>query len=187
MRRDKLMQLLESKNISTYYLIPLLRITPDQLGGANNILNSYISRDHKRLIISISSPSIVSTHKLGPHTVIEQDTETYYVFTIPKKFSRDVKLFMQGKYSRFSSKTKNLIRRYSNLVDGDVMESDFGELKTTTSIWLLALDRKPAVRKMWEEILYSDPDTETEFTEDTEVLSIPDEDKIYLASELTYD
>ena len=180
------MQLLESKNISTYYLIPLLRITPDQLGGAKNILNSYISRDHKRLIVSVSNPEIISTHNLGSHTVIERDEFVYYVFVLPKKFDRDVELFMKGKYSRISSKSKNLIRRYSNLASGETEESEFGELKTTTSIWLLALDRKPSVRKMWEEILYSDPDTETEFTEDTEVLSVPEEDKIYLAEELTY-
>ena len=172
MQKDKLIQLLQEKNICTYYVIPLMRITPTHLGGETNVLNSYLSKDHKKLVVKVSNHLYVDVTKIPTHTVTTYETDVYYIFTIPNKFLADVELISQGKYSLITSMSKNMIKKFSELKNSEQSEDELGISKQVTSIWLLALNRSVTIKSMWENTFG------ITLEDDSEVLSSPT--KLYL-------
>lgn len=80
----------------------------------------------------------------------------------------DVDMFCEGKYSQMSKTAQDLIGEYSGLICNQM--SDAGE--PITDVRLLALQKSPVVKEMWETWLTVSRGKEPDL-ENQELLSIP--------------
>ena len=108
---------------------------------------------------------------------IKYEKSYFIVYSIPQKWSNDVTLFMEGKFSKMSQAAKDAIMRFSGL---GYKERKGDEVLTDGR--LLALDKHPVLKKMWENELSSHTPyingkgthrSVVELDEETELLSIP--------------
>jgi CRISPR/Cas system CMR-associated protein Cmr5 small subunit len=81
----------------------------------------------------------------------------YLEFSINPNFKNDVEKFVEGKYSQFSNRAKTIIRTNSGLMYRTVVG-----LTSRTDIRLLALDKSPLLKELWDEFLDLDVGEETE-------------------------
>lgn len=89
------------------------------LGGEEtNRLDGYLylkMRFSPHEIYQIMEEAIVDTHPLFVKVIDLKDEYTYYKFKIPNEFKEDIYLFLEGKYSKFSSVLKNRITMFHSL------------------------------------------------------------------------
>jgi hypothetical protein len=157
---------LHRDNLCMYFILPLVRLSPDNFVKPN-IVNAYLTTDGKKIIMQVISKQLLSivVGPMHPNYVGEYTAENthLFVYSIEEKWAEDVKMFMQGKFSKFSNEALEEIYlrsglEYQKIVDGG---------KVVTDARLLALTRHPALQKAWEDYLGMP------LHEDAELLSTP--------------
>lgn len=153
-------QELKRDNLCTYFVLPILRLNKFSFGGSN-FIDSYLTKDCKFIVAKVYDDTIISrTVKAHPGFVKKEvrDGYEYLFFKIPPRHVKDVKTFVQGKYSHLPEEVKNMIYGGSGLA---YKESD-GIGKINTDFRLLALTRHKALRDMWARELSAElgPDDE---------------------------
>jgi hypothetical protein len=161
-------------NLCTYFILPLCLVNKLRFGGAENFLSSYLSNDGSAIYVEVKH-QVLLEDELPEHEIIEQDERIFYKFKISPAWAIDVKLFMEGKYTRMSERAKRLIREGSTLefrgYRGTVPFTDFR---------LLALSNSATVRAMWEDLIFDEIDIARKYELGDELLSIPSE-KSYIS------
>lgn len=147
---DKLIQELETENLCTYFVLPLLKLSKASF-VTSNFIDCYITRDGRVIAVAIYMSSLLSRKVYSVEeymgTIIHEKSGHYYVlFETPRRWARDIDLFRRGKFSKMSLIAKEYIRTYSGLE----YRKPTRQKQYITDGRLLALDRNPALREMWE-------------------------------------
>lgn len=166
-------------NICTYFLLPLLGLSEHSF-GENNFKDSYVSEDGQYIYVGVHSVIVVPFGVRQDVPVVRTiDGEAYLKFKFPELWKNDVKLFLEGKYSKMSHYAKTAIRSHSGLMykqeQGDTFFTDFR---------LVALDRSPDLIAEWNKHLYGEGSVSILDIDPTiELLEAPDY-RIYFRKEV---
>jgi len=169
---NRLIEELRRENLCTHFILPLLKLNRFSfLSG--NFINCYLSTSRKEIIVQVGDRMLVS-RKAFTHPNYQLDiwngSSLYIIYTIPTKWSTDVNLFCEGKFSKLSKAAKSYIKQFSGLpwecYDGKCIVTD-GRL--------LALEKHEVLKQMWERELSLER-SPVILPEDSELLSIPSED-----------
>jgi len=174
-----LIEELRTVNLCTYYILPLLKLSKFSFLNSN-FVNSYLTPTGTGIVVEVLEPLLLSRNVLNHQQCrgkFKHDKHTCITYIIPHKWSSDVEKFMQGKFSKMSKAAKASIIRFSGLDH---------KKKSGTGIYtdgrLLALDKHPVLKQMWETELTSITPAKDgkssqrsviELGEDAELLSIP--------------
>lgn len=154
---EELVKTVTSRNLTTWFLLPLIHLNQDSF-GMGNFVESYVNSSGLLLTIELRSLMYLTDPKLRKHDQFIKESElrskAWMWFRLPEEWQTDFERFKSGKYSRFSSEAKHLIRNYGG--DDDIR--------------LMALDRDPYLRRWWERELGLRP-----LPEDLDLLPIPSE------------
>ncbi len=168
-KAKEMIQAASKVNLCTYFILPLCLVDHTRFGGRENFLNSYLSIDGKYIHVEVRHA--IKRSDLKYDLLILDRDRTFYRFEIHPQWSSDVKLFMEGKYSKMSERAKRRIREGSTLqyrvYKGTVPHTDFR---------LLALSNSESIRRMWEELIFDDVDIARKSELGPELLSIPGEE-----------
>ena len=174
-----LIEELREVNLCTYFVLPLLKLSKFSF-LRSNCLNTYLTSTGSSIVVEIVEPMFLSRNVLNHHqyrSTIKYKQSYFIVYSIPQRWSSDVALFMQGKFSKMSQPAKDAITRFSGL---GYKEKKGDEILTDGR--LLALDKHPFLKKMWENELSSVTHAANgksaqrsiiELDEEAELLSIP--------------
>lgn len=164
-------------NMCTYYLLPLIGINKFSFGVLTNFRNCYVNPQGTELYVecyylgtSLDSNPYLIRKESNPYTSV-------YVFSLPEKWQSDFKLYKQGKYSKFSTEAKDLIRHQSGLRYKAINDDGF----PTTDIRLLAIDADPARRNILRTKLSGYLDVPID--ENAELLDAPSESSFIAQSQ----
>jgi len=169
---NRLIEELRRENLCTHFILPLLKLNKFSfLSG--NFINCYLSTSKKEIVIQVGDRMLVS-RKAFTHPNYRMDvwngSNLYIIYTIPSKWSADIDLFCEGKFSKLSKAAKGYIKQFSGLpwevYDGTGVVTD-GRL--------LALERHAVLKQMWEREL-SINGSQVTLPVDSELLSIPSEE-----------
>ena len=139
---------LKSVNKCTIFVLPLLT-----LGGRSfdEFIESYIDPKGKFICVEVQSLKRQSVAVLTHESMMAMRKSKAGIelwFRIPSQWWTDVQLFKEGKYSLMSEEAKSMIRTYSGL---PYRMMDYFGYEAYTDFRLLALDKHPVLRAMWEE------------------------------------
>jgi len=152
MDTQKLISELHRENLSTYFVLPLLKINKLTFATESNFLDSYLTRDGLHIFMWVNETTFFMNRiAMHPHfeaTWNDASGNKYLQFSIPELWFTDVQLFINGKYSRMSAGAKQMIKQHSGLLYREKRETD---QVIITEVRLQALDRSIAVRDLWED------------------------------------
>lgn len=187
----QLIEELRKENLCTHFVLPLLKLSKFSF-VASNFVNSYISKQSLPSKTTIVV-QILDMHLLSPNMMFHKDLIRHYMddkdyfyleFLVPSQWRLDITYFRTGRFSMLSKSAKDYIQRYSML---PYQYYDNG--KIVTDFRLLALDKHPILKAMWEDLLsYNEAfSSVVELEDDAELMSIPgDESYIDLTSSRFY-
>jgi len=164
------MQEKRSINLCSNYILPLIGLNSSNF-GIGNFVNSYVNNDDKHLVVELNQ-SASSVVKALPtfRFNFEKDNHHFLVFEIPNLFKPVLRLFREGKYSKFPEDAKEVIRKKSGLR----YKHPTGDGKSVTSAReLMALNKDIGLRKKLEAEL------DTRLPADAELASIPGPENFY--------
>lgn len=163
---------LRKENLCTYFILPLIKLNKQNF-VTSNFVNCYLSIDGKCVVVSVVDKALLSrsvfNHAAYTGTFIGQEYGLFLVYQLPSLWRSDVEKFMQGEFSKFSKAAKEFIVRYSGLSN---KVKEHGTDRIFTDGRLLALDKHPVLKGMWEREL-SDGHRSNVELEEMELLSIP--------------
>ncbi len=164
------METKRSDNLCNFYILPLLGLNKTSFGGSGNFVNSYLSKDTNYIVIVLkgATPSF-EEHQYYVTDFLNITGQVVLVFNVPIEFKPTIVKFIEGKYSQFSPPAKQLIKQKSGLN----YKAPIGGGKVSTARELLALDRDPDLKKVWEQELG------VKLAADAELMDIPDERNFY--------
>lgn len=169
----KVIEVAKQVNLCTYFILPFTTTNILRFGGKSNCLNSYLSRDGKFIFIEVKNLYKVDNDLVDEPTY-HIDERTFIMLQIPEEFYSDVRLFLEGKYSKFSEKAKRIIREGSSLeyqvYKGSVAVSDYR---------LLALAGSETLRAELAKIIYDEKDMHHRNEIGEELLSRPEDDTFF--------
>ena len=100
-------------NKANYFILPLVGLSTRSY-GPKNIIDTYLSRDLKSVIIELLlfDPDPLKELLSPEHfkRTWNINCKHYLEYTIPEMFADDVRKFLDGKYSQLSEEAKVLIR-----------------------------------------------------------------------------
>jgi hypothetical protein len=170
---------LKEENLCTYFVLPLLKLNKFSF-TSSNFVNCYLTKSlgGKRIVVQVVDLNLVSRNAFTDALIyrVLGKGDFFLVYPVAALWSKDIDLFIEGKFSTMSKKAKEAIKRFSGLVKNTNGRTD-GRL--------LALDKHPVLKDMWERELSSDDNRPTgriDLAEDAELLSIPGE-KSYISLE----
>lgn len=164
------METKRSDNLCNFYVLPLLGLNKTSFGGSKNFINSYLSKDTQFAVVMLKE-AIPSFEEHPQYAVDYKDDQgnTILVFSIPIEFKPTMVKFVEGKYSQFSDRAKQLIKQKSGLN----YKAPVGGGKVSTARELLALDKDPDLKKVWEQELG------VKLAVDAELMDIPNDRNFY--------
>lgn len=162
---------LHRENLCTYFILPLLKLNKFSFVTPRNFVESYLHEEGTSIFVKLNDIHFFE-HRMRLHAYYkawwkDEQGKHYIQYSIPEQYQQDVQLFLQGKYSKFSAKAKEMIQIHSGLVFRSRDEK--GTILTDTR--LLALEKSPLVKRMWEERLA------VELDDESELLSMPGDPK----------
>jgi hypothetical protein len=98
----------------TYYLLPLISLNKFSFGPPENFINAYLSEDHSEIIVKVKDSDKVFPI-VWSEAPVNDFTATEIFFEVPSQFAKDIKRFLRGEYSKFSSEAKAMIVKNSGL------------------------------------------------------------------------
>jgi hypothetical protein len=146
---DLFLEQLNEKYLASYYLLPLLELSKSYF-GEDNFIDAYQTRDGYQvvvLVVDVHSCFEITQSEflLTVHSTAEGD---YMVFQLPERWYFDYRQYCLGKYSKMSVEAKQKIRELSGLKYGVVQNGI-----PITDALLMVLDRNPALKQKWMEVL----------------------------------
>lgn len=109
----------EENNKANKFILPSLGQNSAYFSCNTYMINSYITGDHKYLMVryrfSISNDYTKLEKELSKHNLYQgfYDVDNFSVvfkFGIPKEFHKDIETFLEGRYSLMSDRLKNKIK-----------------------------------------------------------------------------
>lgn len=135
-----------SDNLCNCFILPLLNLNPTKLGAT--FVRSYLSKNLEYIIVEFKTAQSFEDHEsyLTDFTR-PTNNNTLVIFAVPPMFKETVLQFVRGQYSRFSEEAKSKIKRNSGLKYKVPIP---GKKTKLSARELLALDKDPDLRKVWE-------------------------------------
>lgn len=171
-----------SVNLCSTYILPLLGLNKWSFGLPERFVNSYVNEDDSHIVVECTHPySATITQHANFKFSFERDNNHFAVFEAPVGYKEDIQKFRDGKYSLFSDKAKDLIRKRSGL-SYKVPIPGKGGFKS--ALELLALDKDKELKKYWEKMLSTWEDhpgsgSVVKLDDDAELASIPGQDNFF--------
>jgi hypothetical protein len=154
---NQMVSQLNEHNLCTYFILPLAGVSKSKFGGDLNFIDTYLKKDLTSIYVEVFD-SILVQGSIPKYTEFtDENNKVYLEFSINPNFKSDVEKFVEGKYSQFSNRAKTIIRTNSGLMYRTVVG-----LTSRTDIRLLALDKSPLLKELWDEFLDLDVGEETE-------------------------
>jgi len=153
---------LNEHNLCTYFILPLAGVSKSKFGGDLNFVDTYLKKDLTSIYVEVFDSILVQGAIPEYKEFTDVNGKVYLEFSINPSFKPDVEKFIEGKYSQFSARAKTTIRTKSGLMYKTVVG-----LTSRTDIRLLALDKSPLLRDLWDEFL------DTNVGDEMELLSKP--------------
>lgn len=103
----------QKQNLVTYFILPMLQLNKSSF-SADNFINSYLDKDGYLIVNTkdeIQVNNTIYNHEYYITDYTKDDGTVMYVFAIPKDYADDMQLFIDGKYSKLSTKLKVEIAR----------------------------------------------------------------------------
>lgn len=175
MLKEDLIKELHSENLCTYYILPLSKLSKVDFSSAG-FVNCYITQDFKRIAVRIMEPLLLNKNLMDhpDFSAIYRDNNTFLVmFRIRPNWKDDVRLFMEGKFSKMTNRAKDTIVRFSGLAYESKKNG-----KVVTDCRLLALEKHESLKSVWMDLLF--PKESKKYQDHLlpeELLSIPDPQK----------
>lgn len=169
-----LIEELKRENLCTHFVIPFLKLNKLSF-IASNFVDSYLSADGHFIVVQVMEQYLLSRKVLkhpyytGMYRKAHEAKGFYLVYRVPPRWHNDVELFRKGQYSRMSDAAKSMVRTYSSLPN-KIREGT----RTVTDGRLLAFEKHPLLRQMWEAFI-ADPRRGEFIPEEMELLSVPGE------------
>jgi hypothetical protein len=149
---EELIAELHRENLSTYFILPLLKLNKKSFVAEDNFINSYLTRDGLYIFVKVKLVTFFMARTILHPQYLDLWTDKtgaeYYQFSIPPKWQMDVQTFINGKYSQLSNEAKQMIQQHSGL---QYRVRSAPDNVPITDVRLLALEKSIAVRNMWEE------------------------------------
>lgn len=158
-----------SDNLCNFYVLPLVGLNRTSFGSNVNFINSYVSHDNKHLVVELKEAKGDFEHH--PQYVLDAVVNGIItvVFVLPQEFLPTVIKFREGKYSQFSDKAKELIKKKSGLN----YKVPVGGGRVRSARELLALDKDKDLKRLLEEELA------VKLSTDAELQDIPGPEEFY--------
>lgn len=157
---------LKEENLCTHFILPLMKINKFSF-VPSNFVNCYLNRSGTLVFVEVLDTLLVSRSALDLHYAfqgIRKRGETFVlVYRVTSAWTQDVQLFIKGKYSKMGKPAKDFIRKHSGL---NYKKKEFGKARVTDAR-LLALEKHPMLKNMWENLV------DVTITNESELLSIP--------------
>lgn len=170
-------QELHRENLSTFYILPLLKLNKFKFGGDSNFVDSYLTLNHQQIVVQVAEVAFLEQRlELHPafHSKLVREGKQYLLYTIPTEFNQDVNFYVSGLYSKFSKEAKTLIQIYSGLPYKERIDAVI-----FTDPKLLALEKSDILKNFWVNFLW-DNNRDSVITDDAELLSIPNKHKAFI-------
>lgn len=147
---DPFVEKLNEKNLCSWYILPLLDLNVEAFGQAN-FINAYQVLNNYQIAVEVLDPILCMKVTDNPFYIdyVVRKGKELFKFTIPEYWIPDYKLFLAGKYSKFSDEAKQKIIDLCGL--RYAVPDEHGN-KFTDAV-LMALDANPVLREKWLEIL----------------------------------
>jgi len=139
---------LNEHNLCTYFILPLAGVSKSKFGGDLNFIDTYLKKDLTSIYVEVFDSILVQGAIPEYKEFTDANDKTYLEFSINPNFKSDVEKFIEGKYSQFSNRAKTIIRTNSGLMYRKVVG-----LTSRTDIRLLALDKSPLLKELWDDFL----------------------------------
>ena len=138
----------DGDTLVTYYMLPLIGLNRKSFGSS--FKTSYIDKEGLRLYVELRTNMKVPSYKRNSNYITEavHNGNLFVLFTITSSIIPDAKLFIAGRYSEISRKSKNTIYLTSTLPYNKAM----GDFKMSNPI-LQALDKTKTLRDYLESTL----------------------------------
>lgn len=165
----------EKRSISlcSTYVLPLIGLNRYSF-GETNFVNSYLSEDLSYVVVELK----LITQNVQQHPRFRFDfkegSRSLAVFEMPEQYGETIRMFVDGKYSKFPEESKNIIRKRSGL-RYNVPQPDGSR---TSARELLALDKSDVLRRALEREL-SNPGSPVVIDHDAELMDIPGEREFF--------
>lgn len=165
-------------NLATYYLLPAVGFSSESF-GLNNFVNTFIfvqpSKEAYSIVVEIISEKLLPDNFKG-HVLIDHEEKYFVEIRVPSTWDNDVKLFLDGKYSKLSKQLKDLILQYSNLAYMVEKDGVF-----YTDVRLLALDKSKELEDKILDSLYDPKEHQKgeDFLKEVEFLPAPGEEHMF--------
>lgn len=173
---EKIIEELRQENLCTHFILPLIGL--NKFSFHSNFVNCYLTTTREIAVQVIEKKDVRSKCMINKDFKGIRTDGTYYylIYSIPSIWLPDLRLFKVGKYSEMSELAKDTIRVQSGLIHNALTQTGNVE----TDVRLLALDKHPVLRNMWEHVI--DPAEPIQ----GELLSIPSEKSYIELSTLPY-
>jgi len=133
----------QNQNLCNLYILPLIARKQQEFTG---FINSYLDLENFDVVIEVSeNKPQYSGFIFYRCSVTKSIDRELLFFHIPEEFHNDVASFVEGRYSTFSAKAKQYIRKYGKFrirknADGTINES----------VWLHVLDKTQKLKDQLE-------------------------------------
>jgi len=168
---------LRKENLCTHFILPLIKLNKHHF-VSSNFVNCFLTADGSAIIVQVVEVMLLSrslyNHEDYNGTYCNENGDIFFVYRLPVVWRSDIERFMKGKFSMMSKRAKENIIRYSGLLHES---KEKGSNRTITDGRLLALEKHPKMRDMWE-VQLNDRDIPDE------LLSIPGEESYLEISSL---
>ncbi len=142
----------EDDTILNYYVLPLVGLRKGSFG--TSFVRTFINREGTLVYVlakNLSYQEDISKNS-NFQDIMYLNCAPYYIFKIDTRFTPDIKLMLQGKYSKISNYSKSLIKHNSGLLYGHEVNRG-GHKQVITSKPLYALDKSPVLIPYYQEKL----------------------------------
>lgn len=99
-------------NLSTYYILPLLKLNK-QSWGSDNLIKTQVTKYGEVVVFikdSVNAGDYYNHENYGAD-VDEEDGSTMIIYNIPERFLEDYQFFIESKYSKMSIFAKDAIKQ----------------------------------------------------------------------------
>lgn len=129
---SRFLPLKSGDSVLNYYALPLVSLSRMYFG--TNFITTRVSKDGKKVFIELTV-DLYSDEDYPNKVYIENKFYLYY--SVPEHFTADLKLIIEGSYSKISNKAKDTIIKYSGLMFNTLGPDGY----TYTSKLLYALNK----------------------------------------------
>lgn len=137
----------QTQNLVNVFLLPLIKRSSKDF--SDKFINSYLDIETYHIVVEVTE--VEDKFKEFPnydYSVKQREDKHFLFYELPEAFYKDIRMFIDGRYSEFSTLAKNYIRQYSKLPRRIIQNGE-----EEKSVWLHVIDKTEKLRRGLEDQL----------------------------------